>query len=50
MLREKSGFAYDEVNAVFAAGADDLGEVEKRLKALKAIRKSKNFEPLAGFI
>jgi glycyl-tRNA synthetase beta chain len=48
VLREKSGFAYDEVNAVFAAGSDDLVEVEKRLKALKAIRKSKNFEPLAG--
>jgi len=47
VLRDKSGFAYDEVNAVFAAGADDLVEVEKRLKALKAIRKSKNFEPLA---
>jgi glycyl-tRNA synthetase beta chain len=47
VLREKSGFAYDEVNAVFAAGSDDLVEVEKRLKALKAIRKSKNFEPLA---
>ncbi len=47
VLREKSGYAYDEVNAVFRAGADDLVEVEKRLKALKAIRKSKNFEPLA---
>jgi glycyl-tRNA synthetase beta chain len=47
VLREKSGFAYDEVNAVFAAGSDDLVEAEKRLKALKAIRKSKNFEPLA---
>lgn len=47
VLREKSGFAYDEVNAAFAAGSDDLVEVEKRLKALKVIRKSKNFEPLA---
>ena len=47
VLREKSGYAYDEVNAVFRAGSDDLVEVEKRLKALKAIRKSKNFEPLA---
>jgi glycyl-tRNA synthetase beta chain len=48
VLREKSGYAYDEVNAVFRAGSDDLVEVEKRLKALKAIRKSKNFEPLAS--
>jgi glycyl-tRNA synthetase beta chain len=47
VLREKSGYAYDEVNAVFRAGADDLVDVEKRLRALKAIRKSKNFEPLA---
>jgi glycyl-tRNA synthetase beta chain len=47
VLREKSGYAYDEVNAVLAAGKDDLVDVEKRLKALKAIRKSKNFEPLA---
>jgi glycyl-tRNA synthetase beta chain len=47
VLREKSGYAYDEVNAVFRAGSDDLVEVEKRLKALKAIRKSRNFEPLA---
>jgi glycyl-tRNA synthetase beta chain len=47
VLREKSGYAYDEVNAVFRAGADDLVDAEKRLKALKAIRKTKNFEPLA---
>jgi glycyl-tRNA synthetase beta chain len=47
VLREKSGYAYDEVNAVLAAGNDDLVDVEKRLKALKAIRKTKNFEPLA---
>jgi glycyl-tRNA synthetase beta chain len=47
VLREKSGYAYDEVNAVLAASKDDLVDVEKRLKALKAIRKSKNFEPLA---
>jgi glycyl-tRNA synthetase beta chain len=47
VLREKSGYAYDEVNAVFRAGSDDLVDVEKRLRALKAIRKSKKFEPLA---
>jgi glycyl-tRNA synthetase beta chain len=46
VFREKSGYAYDEVNAVLRAGSDDLVEVEKRLRALKAIRKSKNFEPL----
>jgi glycyl-tRNA synthetase beta chain len=46
IFREKSGFAYDEVNAVLRAGADDLVDAEKRLHALRAIRKSKNFEPL----
>ena len=47
VFREKEGLAYDEVNAVFRAGADDLADAHKRLLALKAIRKSKNFEPLA---
>jgi glycyl-tRNA synthetase beta chain len=46
VLRERSGFAYDEVNAVFRAGADDLVDAHKRLLALRAIRRSKNFEPL----
>src|SRR5271165_4860710 len=47
VLREKHGYAYDEVNAVFRAGYEDLVDVEKRLKALEAVRKTKNFEPLA---
>ena len=47
VFRERSGFAYDEVSAVFRAGADDLLDTEKRLAALRSIRKSKNFEPLA---
>ncbi len=46
VFREKDGFEYDEVNAVFKAGADDLVDARKRLDALHAIRKSKNFEPL----
>ena len=46
VFREKDGFNYDEVNAVFSAGADDLVDARKRLDALRAIRKSKNFEPL----
>jgi glycyl-tRNA synthetase beta chain len=46
VFRERSGFTYDEVNAVFRAGADDLVDAQKRLLALRAIRKSKNFEPL----
>ena len=47
VFKEREGFGYDEVNAVFRAGADDLVDAHKRLVALKAIRKSKNFEPLA---
>ena len=47
VLREKHGYAYDEVNAVFRAGSEDLVDAEKRLRALKAVRKTKNFEPLA---
>ncbi len=47
VFREREGFGYDEVSAVFRAGADDLVDAKKRLVALKAIRKSKNFEPLA---
>lgn len=46
-FRERERFGYDEVSAVFRAGADDLVDAGKRLVALKAIRKSKNFEPLA---
>lgn len=47
LLREKYGFAYDEVNAAMAAGADDLVDVRSRVMALQAIRHSRNFEPLA---
>jgi glycyl-tRNA synthetase beta chain len=47
VFREKENFSYDEVNAVFHAGSDDLVDARRRLEALRAIRKSKNFEPLA---
>jgi len=47
VFRERLGFSYDEVNAALAAGSDDLVDAAKRLEALKAIRRSKNFEPLA---
>jgi len=48
MLRERHGFAYDEINAAFAAGADDLVDAVERVAAVKAIRNTKNFGPLAG--
>jgi glycyl-tRNA synthetase beta chain len=47
LLKEKQGFAYDEVNAAMAAGADELVDVRSRIMALQAIRHTKNFEPLA---
>jgi glycyl-tRNA synthetase beta chain len=47
VFREKYRFAYDEVSAVLSAGADDLVDAARRLEALRAIRKTKNFEPLA---
>jgi glycyl-tRNA synthetase beta chain len=54
-FKEKFNFAYDELNAVFGpvlgpTSADqdiDLVDAEKRLLALRKVRKSKNFEPLA---
>jgi len=48
MLRERHGFAYDEINAAFAADADDLVDAVERVAAVKAIRDTKNFAPLAA--
>jgi glycyl-tRNA synthetase beta chain len=48
ILRERHGFAYDEINAAFAAGADDLLDTAERVAAVKAIRPTRNFEPLAA--
>jgi glycyl-tRNA synthetase beta chain len=47
-FRDRRGFAADEVSAVLAAGADLLTDVDHRLTALQAIRKTRNFEPLAA--
>jgi glycyl-tRNA synthetase beta chain len=48
VLREHYGFAVDEINAAFAAGADDLVDAADRVAAVKAIRDTKNFVPLAA--
>jgi glycyl-tRNA synthetase beta chain len=48
ILRERRGFAYDEINAAFAAGADDLGDAVERVTAVKAIRDTRNFAPLVA--
>jgi glycyl-tRNA synthetase beta chain len=47
-FREVRGYKYDEVNAVLAAGWQDLPDVEKRLAALREVRPTENFEPLAA--
>src|SRR5579871_6750406 len=47
VLKERSGLAYDEINAALAANADDLVDALRRMEAVRAIRKTKNFEPLA---
>jgi glycyl-tRNA synthetase beta chain len=47
VLKETAGFAYDEINAALSSGADDLVDAVRRMEAVRAIRKTKNFEPLA---
>jgi glycyl-tRNA synthetase beta chain len=47
-FREIRGFKYDEINAVLANGWNDLLDVEERLKALRAVRPTEDFEPLAA--
>lgn len=47
-FKEIRGFRYDEVNAVLASGYETLSDVEDRLAALKAVRPTENFEPLAA--
>src|SRR5260370_35458834 len=45
-LRARSGFAYDEGNAVFKAGADDLVDAVLRLEACRGIGRTRNFDAL----
>ena len=47
-FREIRAFQYDEVNAVLAAGSDDLVDVEERLTAVRQVRPTPDFEPLAA--
>jgi glycyl-tRNA synthetase beta chain len=46
-FRDVRGFAYDEVNAVLAAGCDDLPDVARRLEAVRRVRPTDNFEAIA---
>ncbi|HTA43851.1 MAG TPA: glycine--tRNA ligase subunit beta, partial [Bryobacteraceae bacterium] len=47
-FREIRGFKYDEVNAVLSSGWDDLPDVEERLAAVRDVRPTEDFEPLAA--
>ena len=47
-FREVRGFAYDEVNAALAGDWKTLPDLEARLYALKLVRQTENFEPLAA--
>ncbi len=46
-FREMRGYRYDEVNAVLAAGSENLADAAGRLEALHQVRPTENFEPLA---
>jgi glycyl-tRNA synthetase beta chain len=47
-LREIKGFAYDTVNAVLAAGFDDIRDTIARAKALNTVRGSDDFAAIAS--
>jgi glycyl-tRNA synthetase beta chain len=42
-LQEVKGYAYDVVNAVLAAGADELPDAERRAEAVSQVRGSEDF-------
>jgi glycyl-tRNA synthetase beta chain len=47
-FREIKGFRYDEVNAVVAARSHDLVDVQRRLTAVRSVRSTPDFEPIAA--
>lgn len=47
-FRDVRGFNYDEVNAVLSAGSDNLVDVAERLEAIRTVRPTENFEPVAA--
>src|SRR5512146_3157941 len=46
-LRDVRGFAYDVVNAVLAAGADDVPDAVARAEAAAKVRGSEDFEAIS---
>jgi glycyl-tRNA synthetase beta chain len=47
-LRDQLGFAYDVVNAVLAAGADDIVDAVARAAAVSDVRGSEDFASISG--
>ena len=47
-LKDVQGFAYDVVNAVLAAGADDVRDAVARAEALKSVRASEDFASVSA--
>jgi glycyl-tRNA synthetase beta chain len=47
ILQQRDGLAQDEINAALAAGSEDLVDAVERIRAVRAIRKTANFGPLA---
>ncbi len=47
-FKDVRGFKYDEVNAVMAAGWNDLVDLETRLERIQRLRPTPDFEPLAA--
>ena len=47
-LKDVRGFAYDVVNAVLAAGADDVRDAIARAEALTAARESEDFAAISA--
>jgi glycyl-tRNA synthetase beta chain len=47
-LKDARGFAYDVLNAVLAAGADDVRDAMARAEALTMARKSADFEAISA--
>ncbi|MFH1368107.1 MAG: glycine--tRNA ligase subunit beta [Elusimicrobiota bacterium] len=46
VILETGGYKFDEIRAVLAKGMGDIGTIERKLQALKAMRKQPDFQPL----
>ncbi len=47
-FEERRGHAFDEVKAAMAVGSDDLLDLAVRMEALRRVRRTENFPPLAA--